>query len=252
MRLVIICVIAGSLLTAGIALFLVRHDISWMQNCETGLAARENCNFSLAEQKLLAAESAASHFSPTDERRYLTDLSLAQMYVAIGNFARANEYIEKLRSAADAADNVQYRLSVMSLFADSLYRQAKFEEARKVYTEMVELSAKNGQTIFEIDAQIALTKLDIMALRRADAEERIALIESLSSKLKASSHTGIVISIYTCLMAELKGRYKTAMQLYGDSEKFGEKSGDTFVRTKTCNRQQQLHFLLARQKCGAC
>ncbi len=193
-----------------------------MQNCEAGLAARENCNFSLAEQKLLAAESAATHFSSTDERLYLTDLSLAQMYVALGNFARANEFIEKVRSAADAANNVQNKLTVMSVFADYLYRQAKFDEARKVYTAMVELASKNEQTIFEIDAQIALTKLDIMALKRAEAEERMNTIDSLSLKLKAPTNTGIVLSIYMSLLAELKGRYKTTLYLYENMERIAQ------------------------------
>lgn len=218
MKLVIACVIVGSLLSAGIGLFIVRHDISWMQNCEAGLAARENCNFALAEQKLLAAASAAAHFSPADERRYLTNLSLAQMYVAIGNFARAKEFIEKIRSAADASNNVQHKLTVMSLFADYLYRQGKFEEARKVYTAMVELAGKNQQTIFEIDTQIALTKLDIMASKRAEAEERMNSIDALNLKLKAPTNTGLVLSIYMCLVAELKGRYKTALQLYENAE----------------------------------
>lgn len=226
MRLVIVCVIVGSLLTGGIALYIVRHDISWMQNCEAGLAARENCNFSLAEQKLLAAASAASHFSPADERRYLTNLSLAQMYVAIGNFARAKEFIEKIRSAADASSNVQYKLSVMSLFADYLYRQAKFDEARKVYTAMVELAGKNQQTIFEIDAQNALTKLDIMASKRAEAEERMNKIDVLNLKLKAPTNTGLLLSIYLCLVVELKGRYKTALQLYENAEHIAQNQNE--------------------------
>ncbi len=219
MKLVIVCVLAGFVLTSAVSLYFVRYDISWLQNCEAGLSARESCNFPIAEKRLLEAASAASHFSQSDKRGFSTDLVLAQMYVAIGNFARANEFIEKMRSAADAQSDVQNQLSVMSLHADSLYRQAKFEDACKVYSSMFELAKKNGQTIFEIDAQFALTKIDILFSRRADAEARVQLLEELLTKLKQPTNSGMVLSIYTCLIAELKGRYKTTLLLYEDADR---------------------------------
>ena len=219
MKLVIACVLAGFVLTAGITLCFLRHDISWLQNCEAGLAARESCNFPLAEEKLLAAERAASHFSKSDERRYSTNLALAQMYVALGNFARAKGYIDNLRIATDAENNIQNKLTVMSLSGDWLYRQAKFEEARKVYETMIELARKNEQTIFEIDALFALTKMDLLALKRVEADERLQQIEKLHLKLKQPSNTELVLSIYTSLLAELKSRYKTAFELYEEAER---------------------------------
>lgn len=186
MRLVIVCVIAGFVLTSAVAIYLIRYDISWLQNCEAGLSARESCNFSVAEKKLLEAASAASHFSQSDKRRSSTDLALAQMYVAIGNFARAHELIQKMQSAADAENDVQNQLNVKSLHADCLYRQAKFEEARRVYASMIDLAKENGQNIFEIDAQFALTKIDILFSRRADAVVRVQQLEELLTKSEAT------------------------------------------------------------------
>ncbi len=219
MRLVIVCVLAGFVLTSAVALYIIRYDIIWLQNCEVGLSARENCNFSVAEEKLLEAASAASHFSPPDKRGFSTDLALAQMYVAMGNFARANEYIDKMRSAADADNDVQNQLSVMSLHADCLYRQAKFEEARKVYTSMFDLAKKNEQTIFEIDAQFALTKIDILFSKLPEAEQRVQQLEELLTKLKQPTNSGVVLSIYSWQIAELKGRYKTASQMYSEADR---------------------------------
>ena len=219
MRLVIVCVLAGFVLSAAIGLYIVRYDISWLQNCQAGLSARESCNFSVAEKKLLEAASAASHFSRTDGRGYSTDLALAQMYVAMGNFPRAKEFIDRMRLAADAENNVQNQLTVMSLHADWLYRQAKFDEARKVYTAMFELARKNEQTIFEIDAQFALTKLDFLFSKRADAEARVQQLEELLPKLKQPTNSAIVLSIYTGLIGELKGRYKTTSNLYEDADR---------------------------------
>ncbi len=218
MKLVIACVLAGSLVTAGIALWILQYDIGWLRDCEAGLAARENCNFTLAEEKLLSAASAASHFSRTDYRRYSIDLALAQMYIGTGNFSRAKEFLDSARSFADAENNVQYQLSVMSLHGDWLYRQAQFEEAGQVFATMRELARKNGQTIFEIDAQFALIKMDIMAMNREDAEARIQQVESLHPKLKAPSNVELVLSVYTCQIAELKGRYKTARMLFEGAE----------------------------------
>ncbi|HIA51138.1 MAG TPA: tetratricopeptide repeat protein [Candidatus Melainabacteria bacterium] len=213
----IACVAGGLILTAGISLFSHQHDIVWLKACEEGLKEREHCNFVLAEKKLLDASEAAKHFAENDERRYSSDVALAELYIATGNFSKATEFIERARISADKQNSVQNKLTVLGLRADALSREAKFDEARKVYTEMAE-SAKNAQQAsFQYDALLGLTKLDILFLKREEAEEVIEQIDVLSSKLSEKTEYGIVLSIYTALLAELKGRYKTAFMLYEDA-----------------------------------
>ena len=106
-----IVVIAGSLvsalLIAGISVFMVRHELIWLKTCELGVKERNQCHFSAAEQSLTEAATTAENFPPTDERRFTSYLLLAEMYVATGNFAKADEYLDKAGNTANLQNSSQ-------------------------------------------------------------------------------------------------------------------------------------------------
>ena len=242
LKLVIACVFAGLLLAAAIAFYVFRYEIGFLQNSKAGLDARTKCDFLNAEKELLIAADCVEHFSPIDARRYVVNLSLAQMYVATGSFAKANQYIERARE--NAKSNVQNQLTVMSLTAESLYRQAKFDEAAKIYCEMIELAKKNKQTIFEIDALFALTKMDVLFLKLAEAEKNIDQIEILQRKLAEPTNASVVLQIYAALVAEIKGRYKTSLELYEFAERIFEDQEKSSSALKLSIANNSAAFLL--------
>lgn len=210
-------VICVALIATGAVLFFKQRDIVWVQACESGLKARQLCQFAEAEKALLIACQNAEKFELSDERRYSSNLALAEMYVAVGDFSKAYEFLEKARISAEIQSNVQNQLTVMGLRADALSREAKFEDCRMVYNQMSELARKTQQISFEIDALFGLSKLDILFLKRQEAEALIDQIDTLSTKLGEKTEYGILLSIYSALISEQKGRYKTTELLYDDA-----------------------------------
>lgn len=210
-------VICVALLATGAILYFKQRDIIWVQACESGLKARELCRFAEAEKELQVACLNADNFELSDERRYSSNLALAEMYLAMGDFGKADDFLEKARISAEIQNNVQNKLTVMGLRADLLSRKARFDDCRMVYTQMSELAKKTQQTSFEIDALFGLARLDILFLKRPEAEGIIDQIDTLGAKLGEESEYGILLSIYSALISEQKGRYKTTELLYDDA-----------------------------------
>jgi hypothetical protein len=217
MIIVIACVICGIAIATGVVFYLKQHDIVWQKACEEGLKEREQCNFQSAEKHLLVACANAESFPLTDVRRYSSNLALAELYIATGSFSKADTYLEKARVSAELQNDVEHKLKVLGLRADMLCREARFDDARIIYKEMSDLARKTHQTSFEMDALLGQAKLDLLYLRRNESEEAIEQIDSLTSALEEKTEYGVVLSIYTALLAELKGRYKTALMLFEDA-----------------------------------
>lgn len=242
--LVIAVALATSLLVAGISVFTLRHELAWLKFCESGLKEREQCLFSAAEKSLTAAATTADNFSPIDDRRFTSYNLLAEMYVAVGNFAKADEYLDKARATADLQNNVQNKLTVMMLMADELYRQAKFDDARQVCLTVLKLAEESKQTTFQIDALFALAKLDILFLKRIEAGEKVQQIDALHTKLKQPATTGVALSVYCALVAELKARYKTAAMLYEDADRIATYEGKALAKMKVLIANNGAYFYL--------
>lgn len=217
MIIVIACVMCGIAVATGVVFYLKQHDIVWQKACEEGLREREKCNFQPAEKHLLLACANAESFPLTDVRRYSSNLALAELYIATGNFSKADTYMEKARVSAELQNDVEHELKVLGLRADMLCREARFDDARIIYKEMSELAQKTHQTSFAMDALLGQAKLDLLYLKRKESEEAIEQIDSLTSALEEKTEYGVVLSIYTALLAELKGRYKTALMLFEDA-----------------------------------
>lgn len=215
---VIACVLCGIAIATSIVFYLNQHDFVWQKACEEGVRERENCNFQSAEKHLLVACANAESFPLTDVRRYSSNLALAELYIATGNFSKAATFMEKATVSAELQNDVEHKLKVLGLRADMLCREARFDDARIIYKEMSELAQKTRQTSFEMDALLGQAKLDLLYLKRNESEEAIEQIDSLTSAaLEEKTEYGIILSIYTALLAELKGRYKTALMLFEDA-----------------------------------
>ena len=240
--LIIAGIVACAVLTAGITAFVLRHELRWLKTCEAGLQQRDQCRFSAAEELLIAAASISTRFAPTDERRFTSELLLAELYVAVGNFGKADEYLAKAKATAELQNNVQNKLTVMMLVADELFRKAKFEECRNVCLKAYELAEKSEQIKFQIDALFTLTKLDILFLKREDSAEKIREIDMLHTKLKQPTATGVALSVYTAMVAELRARYKTAAMLYGDADRIATYEGRPLAKMKVFIANNSAHF----------
>ncbi len=213
----VFAVILIALAGAGAYLFLKQRDIAWQKTSESGLKARELCHFAEAEKELQVACLNAEHFELSDERRYSSNLALAELYLAIGDFAKADAYIDKARVSAEIQNNVQNKLKVLGLRAEAFSREAKFDDCRIAYEEMAELAKKTKETTFEIDALFGLANLNILFLKRLAAEEIVEQIDALSMQLDEKTEYGILLSVYSAALAEQKGRYKTVLMLLEDA-----------------------------------
>jgi len=202
---------------------ILKYKIGDLGSLYSGMAALYVLGFDAENAKTYVYKAMPFVKVSKNVQRYIKLLkSLSSVYYLESEFKRCDSVIE-IASKLSKENNLMVDYAeCLYEFANSLKTQKRFSEVKPVFTELIEVISGIGDTDWELQVMLDLTRLNLQLGDKPSAKKLLLLAENISPSEAMPDIEKIDIYRNLAIIYDNLGLYKKATDAFKEHMKFSE------------------------------